>query len=85
MRGAADRKEWKMAKRLKDWTTHRNAMEVGPGDYVKIGTRWERIASNTAHGSKSLPRSWSVSTENGRSYGMFEIMRYARAEDMENI
>lgn len=60
----------------------RSVTDVGPGDYVKIGSHWERIRSNSAHGAEQTPRSWTVTTEGGGSYGMYGINRYAKAEDM---
>lgn len=61
----------------------RSVTDVGPGDYVKIGSHWERIAHNSAHGAERTPRDWTVRTEGGSSYGMYNINRYAKAEDME--
>ena len=63
----------------------RDVTDVGPGDYVKVGSRWERIESNSAHGAERAHDAWpwTVRTENGRSYGGFSINRYAKAEDME--
>jgi len=68
---------------LKEGAPSRGVTEVGPGDYVKIGSRWERITSNTAQGAPHTPRSWTVQTEGGGSYGMYRIDRYAKAEDLE--
>jgi hypothetical protein len=55
---------------------------VGVGDYVKIGTQWKRIGSNSATNQKH-PRDWSIHTADGGLYGMFGINRYAKAEDLE--
>jgi hypothetical protein len=60
----------------------RGVTEVGPGDYVKIGSRWRRIESNSAHGAERTPPSWTVRTEGGAAHGMFGINRYAKKEDM---
>lgn len=69
--------------RKPDAPPSRSVAEVGPGDYVKIGSRWERIAHNSAAGAERTPRDWSVRTESGASYGMWSINAYAKAEDME--
>jgi hypothetical protein len=61
----------------------RSCTEVGPGDYIKVGGRWKKIVSNTAHGETRTPRSWTVTTEDGGSYGMFGINAYAKAEDVK--
>ncbi len=71
-----------MSKQLKNSAPSRDVIEVGPGDYVKIGSHWEKIRSNSAHGAASLPRSWTVRTESGE-HGMYGINRYAKAEDLE--
>jgi len=71
--------------RLKRDAPSRSCKEVGPGDYVKVGGRWEKITSNTAHGHTRTPRSWTVETEEGSRYGMFGINMYAKAEDLEGI
>lgn len=72
-----------MVKRLKSKVPARSVTDVGAGDYVKVNGRWEPIASNTAKGAARTPRSWTVRTTGGASYGMFEIDRYAKAEDLE--
>lgn len=72
-----------MSKRLKNNASSRSVTDIGPGDYVQIGSRWEKVASNTAQGAEHTPRSWSVRTENGDEHGMFSINRYAKAEDLE--
>jgi hypothetical protein len=61
----------------------RGAQDVGPGDYVKVGGSWKRISSNSASGTQTLPRSWTVSTEDGASYSMWDIGRYAKREDLD--
>lgn len=67
---------------LKNNAPSRDVTDVGPGDYVKIGSHWEKIRENSAHGAEHLPRSWTVRTEVG-SHGMYDINRYAKAEDLE--
>jgi hypothetical protein len=62
----------------------RSVTEVGAGDYIKIGNRWETITHNTAAGATRTPNEWTVTTDRGRTYGMFSIYRYAKAEDMED-
>lgn len=61
----------------------RSVQEIGPGDYVKIGSHWEKVTGNTAQGAEHTPRSWTVTTEGGREHGMYGINRYAKAEDIE--
>lgn len=61
---------------------NRSVTDVGVGDFVKVGTSWLKITDNPAHGSAQTPRSWAIGAENGRTYGMFQIGRYAKAEDM---
>lgn len=68
-------------RRLRLSAPSRSVTEVGPGDYVKIGRRWERISANSAQGTERAPREWTVHTDNGR-YGMWSINRYAKAEDL---
>lgn len=60
----------------------RSVTEVGAGDFVKIGQSWQKIISNTAFGAEKPPRTWSVTTEDGRAYSMFDIKRYAKSEDI---
>lgn len=72
-----------MSKHLKSSAPSRSVTDVGPGDYIKIGSSWQKIASNTAHGAEHTPRSWSVRTECGGEHGMYGIKRYAKAEDLE--
>jgi hypothetical protein len=62
----------------------RGCTHVGPGDYVKIGEAWKRIAFNTATGEPTTPRSWIVETEDGNTYDMFEINLYAKAGDFDH-
>jgi hypothetical protein len=57
--------------------------DIGPGDYVKIGSRWAKVAGNTAFGSPTTPRNWTVRTEDGAAYGMWQINAYAKAQDLE--
>ncbi len=72
-----------MSKRLKSNAPSRDVTQVGPGDYVKIGSTWQKISSNSAHGAEHTPRSWTVRTTDGGEHGMFGINRYAKAEDLE--
>lgn len=67
---------------LKSDAPSRGVQDVGRGDYVKIGSQWKRISSNSASGAERLPRSWTVTTEDGCSYDMWSINRYAKAEDL---
>jgi hypothetical protein len=67
---------------LKPGVPSRNASEVGPGDFVKTGTGWQRIDSITAIG-ECQPRTLVVHTVGGRTYGPLGVERYARAEDLE--
>lgn len=60
----------------------RNVTDVGPGDYVKIGDRWECIFHNTAYGKTNTPRQWQITTEEGGFYDMWDIALYAKEEDM---
>jgi hypothetical protein len=61
----------------------RGCQDVGAGDYVKIGQTWKKIESNTAEGTPALPRDWSIKTADGDSYTMWNVNRYAKAEDFE--
>lgn len=60
----------------------RTVIEIGAGDFVKIGQKWKKVVANTAEGSKSIPKEWTVRTENGGTYSMWNINRYAKSEDM---
>ena len=71
------------AKNLKSGAPVRGVTDIGPGDFVKVGSRWERVTDNPAQGAPHAPRSWTVRTEGGGSYGMYGIDRYAKAEDLE--
>lgn len=70
-------------KQYKDNSPTRNVMDIVPGDYVKIGSEWKQIKSNSASGSEHLPKNWDVETTDGGSYGMFSINLYAKKEDMK--
>lgn len=61
----------------------RAVTDVGPGDFVKIGSEWRRIASNTAFNAAVTPRSWVVRTQDGATHGMWDINAYAKDEDLE--
>lgn len=69
--------------KLKNSAPTRSVTDVGAGDYVKIGQRWTKIASNSAAGLPVTPRNWEVKTEDGRQYDMYNINLYAKAEDLE--
>jgi hypothetical protein len=74
-------------KTLKRDVPSRSVGDVGPGDYVKIGSQWQQIASNSAQGTTqaTLPKhGWEVRTTDGRSHSMYGINRYAKAEDLED-
>lgn len=61
----------------------RSCTQVGPGDYVLTCDGWTRITSNTAHRRLFIPRSWTITTEDGRVLGVFDCLRYARAGDLD--
>lgn len=69
--------------RLKQEAPSRGCTDVGQGDFVKIGQTWKRITSNSAAGESHTPRHWRIRTEDGGEYGMFDVNRYAKAEDLE--
>lgn len=69
--------------RIKRDAPTRRVTEVGRGDFVKIRGVVREIESNTAHGAVRTPRDWIVRTTDGGSYGMFDVDRYAKAEDLE--
>ena len=68
---------------LKPSVSHRDVTEVGKGDYVKIRDQWKCIESNTAEGAERAPRNWTVRTEDGGEYDMWQVGLYAKAEDFE--
>ena len=68
---------------LKSGAPSRSVTDVGPGDYVKVKGRWKRIESNSAEGQIRAPRSWAIRTEGGEHFGMYDIDRYALADDLE--
>jgi hypothetical protein len=68
---------------LKQDAPSRSVTDVGAGDYVKIGSSWKRISSNSAEGAARVPKSWSVTTEDGETYSMWDVNRYAKREDLE--
>jgi hypothetical protein len=57
--------------------------EVGPGDYVKIGSQWKEIRTNSAHNAPYTPREWTVTTTDGQTHGMFGINAYAKKEERQ--
>lgn len=72
---------------LKPDAPSRGVTDVGPGDFVKIGSTWKPIAENPNFGrSHPAERSgnWTVTTTDGRSHGGWGINRYAKAEDLES-
>ena len=60
----------------------RSVTEVGPGDFVKVGQKWEKILTNSAHGAERTPREWSITTTSGGTYGMYHVSAYAKASDL---
>jgi hypothetical protein len=70
-----------MVMRMRSGTPTRAVTDVGPGDFVQVVGSWEKILSNTAFG-KRLPRDWTIVTREGMR-GMFDVDRYAKAEDFE--
>lgn len=71
-----------MPSRIKPGAAGRSVTEVGPGDYIKVNGHLERIQSNTAQGVLG-PRSWTIMTDKGDIYGMYDIDLYLKAEDVE--
>jgi hypothetical protein len=72
-----------MPRGLKADAPDRSVTDVGPGDFIKMGGVWQQIVSNSATGATRTPRSWSIRTQDGRTYGMYQIQQYAKASDME--
>lgn len=68
--------------KLKGLKTARGVTEVGPGDYIKVCGAWVKIESNTAFGQKQTPKDWTIKDANGGAYGMFDVSRYAKADDL---
>ena len=60
----------------------RTVTEIGKGDFVKVGSEWKEVHTNTAHGFEKTPRDWLVTTMDGAMHNMFDINRYAKAEDL---
>lgn len=69
-------------KRLRPDAPTRKVTEIGPGDYVKVGSVWRRVEANSAHGAQHTPRDWTIRSEAG-THGMWGVNRYAKAEDLE--
>jgi hypothetical protein len=65
----------------------RSVLDVGPGDYVKTAAgEWRRITFNTAYGANpDSIRRWTIGIEGGAAVGMFAVLRYAKAEDFEEV
>lgn len=67
----------------------RSAPDIGPGDYVKLGSSWHEVASNDVHGrniheTQEWRRgNWQITTTDGRTTSGWGVNRYAKAEDME--
>jgi hypothetical protein len=68
---------------LKPSTAGRSVTEIGPGDYIKVGTQFLQVASNSAAGASRTPREWTIKTIDGSTHGMWDVRRYAKSEDME--
>jgi hypothetical protein len=60
----------------------RTCTGVGPGDYVLTRRGWARIVTNSAHKRLFIPRAWTITTEDGRTLGVYDCLRYARAGDL---
>lgn len=69
-------------KRPKKDAPQRSVTDVGQGDYVKIGTVWKPIAENNAGAPKTSTHR-NIRTADGGRYSMWDVNRYAKAEDME--
>jgi hypothetical protein len=61
----------------------RGVTEIVPGDFVLIGRTWKQVDLNSAAGADRTPRSWRIRTTDGGVYGMYDVNRYAKAEDLE--
>lgn len=59
----------------------RSVTDIGPGDYVKIGSTWRQVESNSAHSAERTPRNWTICSEIG-THDMWAINSYAKAEDL---
>lgn len=71
------------AVRLKPGAPTRDVTQVGRGDYIQTRDGWKKIASNTAKGAERTPRNWDVRTTDGCNYDMWQVIRYAKADDLE--
>jgi hypothetical protein len=69
----------------------RSASDVGPGDYVKLGSTWHPIRSNDVFGHNIHETeawrkgNWRIETTTGRTVSGWSAMNYAKVEDMETI
>lgn len=63
---------------IKEDAPVRSVMEVGAGDFIKVGSQWREIRHNTATGAERTPRHWTVETTDGQCHSMFGINRYAK-------
>lgn len=61
----------------------RGVSDIDTGDYVKIGSNWEQVASRSGDARTNPKGDWSVTTVDGRSHSGWGINRYAKAEDLE--
>jgi hypothetical protein len=57
--------------------------DVGPGDYVKIGSRWKEIKSNSEQGKTHPQRdgNWTVTTTDGQRHSGWGINAYAKSSE----
>lgn len=67
----------------------RSITEVGPGDYVKVGGRYEEIAGiEKDYGDREprqgvVPKRWTLITTSGRRVDMFHAHSYHKKEDLQ--
>ena len=57
--------------------------DVGPGDFIKVRDELIMIRATSLPEGGSLPRSWVVDGDDGRSYNMYEIGLYLKPERRE--
>jgi hypothetical protein len=72
--------------RLRDPSTYRTVTEIGPGDYVKLGSNWHQVMSNSEFGNERIVAkdgNWSIQTTDGRSVSGWGVNAYAKADDLE--
>jgi hypothetical protein len=65
----------------------RSVTDVGRGDFVKVRGEWKRLLEQpvSAGVNEKLPSNWYCETEDGGSYDMYQVDRYAKAQDMEGL